>query len=101
MARSTLAGRATLRAGFDAHTAGAPDQSVTPVLPEAPRREFSAGLGLPLPGVRLDVAYMYIDQQDRTGRSTDGGLAVPTVALNNGVYRYRAHLFGASLTVRF
>jgi long-chain fatty acid transport protein len=93
--------RAVIRGGFDGHTAGAPDQSVTPLLPEAPRREYSLGVGLPFQHGRIDFAYMYIDQQDRAGRSTDGGLAVPTPAVNNGTYRYHANLFGASLVVRF
>jgi long-chain fatty acid transport protein len=93
--------RAILRGGFDAHTAGAPDQSVTPLLPEAPRREFAAGAGVPFPGGRIDVFYMYVDQEDRPGRTTDGGLAVPTASVNNGVYEYRAHLIGASVVVKF
>jgi hypothetical protein len=44
---------------------------------------------------------MYIDQADRAGRSTDGGLAVPTAAVNNGTYRYDANLFSAGIVVHF
>ena len=91
-----------IRAGFDAHSAGAPDQSVTPLLPEAPRREYTAGVTVPLFGrARMDVAYLFIDQQDRRGRTTDGGLAVPTSAVNNGAYRYHANLLGASVVLGF
>ena len=95
-------GGTTVRAGFDAHNAGAPDQSVTPVLPEAPRREFAAGVTLPLGSiVRLDLAYMFVNQSDRAGRSTDGGLAVPTAALNNGTFHYFANLFSVGFSLHF
>lgn len=95
-------GRAIVRAGFDGHNAGAPDQSVTPVLPEAARKEFAAGVGLPLASnIRLDLAYMFVNQSDRAGRTTDGGLAVPTTAVNNGTFHYFANLFSVGLSVHF
>ncbi len=85
---------AILRGGFDAHNAAAPDQSVTPRLPEAGRWELAAGAGFPSSGnVRLDLAYLYVHQQDRTGRSGD----LP----NNGLYHYYANLFSAQVVVRF
>jgi long-chain fatty acid transport protein len=94
--------RLTVRAGFDVHNAAAPDQSVTPILPEAPRKEVAAGLGLLLGASwRVDVAYLFVSQTDRAGRSTDGGLAVPTTAVNNGTYHYWANLFSAGVTVHF
>jgi long-chain fatty acid transport protein len=97
-----FAGGSAVRAGFDAHTAGAPDQSVTPLLPEAPRREFTAGFTVRLfRNARLDAAYQFVDQQDRRGRTTDGGLAIPTPAVNNGSYQYHANLLGASLVLGF
>lgn len=92
----------TLRAGYDTHGAASPPQTVTPNLPEGPRSEFTVGFGTKFGGnLMLDLAYMYIDQADRRGRSTDGGLAVPTVDVNNGVYRFHAHLFGATFTYAF
>jgi len=95
-------GRTIVRAGFDGHNAGAPDQSVTPVLPEAARKEFAAGVGLPLgSNIRLDLAYMFVNQSDRAGRTTDGGLAVPTSAVNNGTFHYYANLFSVGLSVHF
>lgn len=87
-------GRATLRAGFDAHTAASPDQSVTPLLPEAPRKEVALGASLPIaPRASIDLAYMYINQSDRAGRSTDGP--------NNGMYHYYGNLFGISFVAHF
>lgn len=95
-------GRTTIRAGLDVHGAAAPDQTVTPLLPEAAREDLAGGVSLPLGGkARLDLAYMWIRQHDRAGRTTDGGMAVPTVAVNSGTYQYRAHLFSAGLVMRF
>jgi long-chain fatty acid transport protein len=91
-----------IRGGFDTHTAAAPDQSVTPLIPDAPRREYTAGVTVPLFGhARMDVAYLFVDQQDRRGRTTDGGLVAPTAAVNNGSYRYHANLLGASVVLGF
>jgi len=95
-------GRAAVRAGFDMHDAASPDQSVTPLLPEATRQEITAGATVPIAArTRIDFAYMYVHQSDRDGRTTDGGLATPTVALNSGTYHYYANLFGVSVVFRF
>lgn len=97
-----LARRLVVRAGLDAHNAAAPDQSVTPILPEASRVEYAAGVTLPLTrAIHVDAAYLFSDQSNRRGRTTDGGLAVPTAAVNNGEYRYFANLFSASVVIRF
>jgi long-chain fatty acid transport protein len=91
-----------IRGGFDTHTAAAPDESVTPLIPDAPRREYTAGVTVPLfRRARMDVAYLFVDQQDRRGRTTDGGLVAPTAAVNNGAYRYHANLLGASVVLGF
>ena len=92
----------TARLGVLSHGAAAPDQTVTPNLPEGPRSEFTAGVGARInPRLHVDLAYQYIDQADRRGRTTDGGLAVPTAAVNNGLYTFNAHLFGATFTYKF
>lgn len=91
-----------LRAGFVTHDAAAPPQTVTPNLPEGKRSEFTVGVGTWVgSGFKVDVAYQYIDQADRRGRTTDGGLAVPTTDVNNGLYTFSAHLLGATLTYNF
>jgi len=97
----TLKGGTIVRGGFDAHGPAAPDQSVTPLLPEAARREIAVGVGIPIQHMRIDVAYQYIHQADRRGRTTDGGLEVPTAAVNNGLFQYHANLFGASFVYKF
>jgi long-chain fatty acid transport protein len=92
----------TFRAGFLTHEAAAPAQTVTPNLPEGERSELTLGFGTRLSNsLRMDLAYQYIDQADRRGRTTDGGLAVPTTAVNNGLYTFTAHLIGATFALAF
>jgi long-chain fatty acid transport protein len=94
--------KATVRLGIIAHNAAAPDQTVTPLLPEAARTEFTVGFGSHLSErFGFDLAYQYIDQADRQGRSGDGGEAVPTAALNDGLYTFQANLVGITLTYSF
>ncbi len=91
-----LAGGTAIRAGFITHNAAAPYTTVTPTLPEGPRSEFTAGFGTALSrGFKLDLAYQYIDQADRRGRSRGPGTP------NDGLYEFKAHLFGATLTYTF
>jgi len=83
-----------LRGGVDFHTAAAPDESVTPNLPEGVRQEYSAGIGQQLSEhFRLDAFYLYLHQGDRAGRTN------PTT--NNGVYAFHANLFGVSFGMSF
>lgn len=87
--------RSTLRGGINIHDAAAPDQTVTPNLPEGKRREYNVGFGSQLSKrLRFDLSYMYLYQPERAGRT----LATTT---NNGIYDFGANLFGASLTVKF
>jgi long-chain fatty acid transport protein len=89
-------------AGYFYNQAAAPDESVTPTLPEASRHHLSAGLGWDWgTHATLDVAYQFVQHADRQGRIVNPppGQA-PTVALNSGVYRERGNLFGFTVTVR-
>ena len=89
-----LTDRTLVRAGIDLHTAAAPDETVTPNLPEGVRQEFSLGLGQRLSDrVRLDAFYLFLRQPERAGRTN------PTT--NNGVYSFKANLFGASISLAF
>jgi long-chain fatty acid transport protein len=97
-----LGDRSVLRAGVDIHTAAAPDQTVTPNLPEGWRQEYAVGFGRKLwERMRFDVAYMRLVQPERAGRTTNGGKQVPTAADNNGIYRFDANLLSAAVTFRF
>jgi len=84
-----------LRGGYLYHTAASPAQFVTPLLPEAPRNEFTVGAGIALsPRWHADLAYQYIKQNDRRG-------TVNLAQGNTGVYQFSAHLFGAGLAITF
>jgi long-chain fatty acid transport protein len=86
----------TLRAGYLHHGAASPNDFVTPLLPEAPRNEFTVGAGLELAhGLHADLAYQYIAQQDRRGR------VFPEPIGNTGLYTFSAHLFGVGLAYTF
>ena len=88
--------RVVLRAGFDGHNAAAPDESVTPNLPEGKRTEYMGGVGVRLtPAMRLDLSYMRLLQPERAGRTG------PEQFGNNGVYNFNANLFGAMLSFQF
>jgi len=92
-----------VRGGYLYHNGASPPQTVTPLLPEGNRNEFTVGLGYDFsPMFSVDVAYQYLKQNDRRGRTRDAiaGQA-PTVELNNGLYTFQGHLFGATLVVHF
>jgi len=92
-----------IRVGGLRHNGASPDQSVTPLLPEGNRWEATAGIGIKLlKQLRLDLAYQYLQQQDRRGRLVDPPAGVaPTPLLNTGLYSFKANLFGASLALGF
>ena len=86
--------RWVVRGGFDGHNAAAPDETVTPNLPEGKRTEFMGGVGVKLTSsMRLDLSYMRLIQPERAGRTGE----MP----NNGVYNFNANLFGAMLAFQF
>src|SRR5213078_5130843 len=93
----------TFRGGYLYHQGAAPDETVTPLLPEGDRNEITAGAALKLSkGLSADVAYQYIRQNDRRGRTREPLFnQPPTTGLNNGLYTFHAHLFGVSLGYKF
>ncbi len=98
----SLGGESVLRAGLNIHTAAAPDQTVTPNLPEGWRQEYSIGFGRQLwEKFRFDIAYLHTAQPDRAGRTTNGGKIFPTAADNNGTYRFSSNFVSAALSMRF
>jgi long-chain fatty acid transport protein len=90
-----------LRAGYLFNEAAAPEATVTPLLPEADRNHLTAGLGWRIvPNVEVNVAYQYINQNDRRGRVRDAPEGEePTAALNSGLYTFTGHLIGTTLTL--
>jgi long-chain fatty acid transport protein len=93
--------RITLRGGLLAHDGAAPDNTVTPLLPEGARVEQTLGASFSIGAHgKIELAYQHITQQDRRGRVVDaprfGG-----AALNSGLYTGGANLFGASFVWGF
>lgn len=86
------------RAGFVYNTAASPDQTVTPILPEAERRLYGAGLGYRTGSLGVDVYYNYINQADRRGRVRSELPGFTIEDLNIGVYSSVAHLFGLTVS---
>jgi long-chain fatty acid transport protein len=86
----------TLRGGYLYHTAAAPDITVTPLLPEGARNEFTLGAGIRLANrIHADLAYQYIRQNDRRGRVHESQVG------NTGLYTFTAHLLGATVVLTF
>jgi long-chain fatty acid transport protein len=93
----------TFRGGYLHHDGAAPAETVTPLLPEGERNEFTAGTTVKLsPGISANLAYQYIRQNDRRGRTREPLFSqLPTIGLNNGLYTFHAHLFGVSLSYAY
>ena len=93
----------TFRGGYLYHQGAAPPETVTPLLPEGNRNEFTGGFTVKLSSnLTGDFAFQYIKQNDRRGRTREPIFnQVPTTGLNNGVYNFHAELFGLSLSYAF
>lgn len=92
-----------LRGGFSAAETPVPGEAVTPLLPDMRRRNWSAGLGLPLGDVlSVDAAYLRVDTPGRRGNVTGWpGGTVTAEQLNSGYYQLNANIFSVSLKASF
>jgi long-chain fatty acid transport protein len=92
-----------LQGGYLFNQAAAPDETVTPLLPEADRNHITLGVGLrPTPAFDLWVSYQNLMQKDRRGRVVAPPLGQPaTTDLNSGTYTFGGHLFGITASFRF
>lgn len=96
-----LSNQLTARAGYLFNTPAAPDEVVTPLLPEANRNQATVGLGWqPTDLIEINASYQLLLQNDRRGRvrGVPPGQD-PTTDLNNGLYEFGANLFGTTLTL--
>jgi long-chain fatty acid transport protein len=102
--KKTTSGLA-LRAGFAAATSAAPDQTVTPLLPEMDRGYGMLGAGIPVMGrLTIDGAYAHIFTHGRRGRIDEratGSTDAQALALNSGFYSLSANIFSLSLKTSF
>jgi long-chain fatty acid transport protein len=104
-AEHRLLNGAALRAGLAAAASAAPDQTVTPLLPEMDRGYGMIGGGLPIMGgLTLDAAYAHIFTSGRRGRideRADGSSTAQALALNSGFYTLSANIVSLSLKASF
>ena len=99
-AERTLKNGWLLRAGFSGVASAAPDETVTPLLPEQDRTYWSLGTEVPLMKDRatLDLAYGFVWGSGRRGRIDErASRSIPAATLNSGVYSLHAHELSASI----
>ncbi|MBX6330409.1 MAG: outer membrane protein transport protein [Gemmatimonadaceae bacterium] len=91
------------RAGFTYVRTPAPDVTVTPLLPDMDRRNYTVGLGVPLtPHYTLDAGYLHVDTSGRRGRLVERVSRAQTAAmLNSGFYELNANVFSLSVRANF
>jgi long-chain fatty acid transport protein len=104
-AEHKLLSGAALRAGFAANTSAAPEQTVTPLLPEQDRSYGMLGGGLPLTSaLTLDASYAHVFTGGRRGRIDEratGSTDAQAIALNSGFFSLSANIFSVSLKANF
>jgi long-chain fatty acid transport protein len=95
------------RAGFAWVGSPAPDETVTALLPDMERRNYSIGIGLPL-GAKytVDAGFLHVDTGGRRGRVVERVQGAPSAdasaaALNSGFYTLDANVLSLSLKVNF
>jgi len=100
-----LVNGAALRAGLAGNTSAAPEQTVTPLLPEQDRGFGMLGGGLPITsGLTVDAAYAHVFTSGRRGRIDEravGSTDAQAIALNSGFYSLNANIFSLSLKANF
>ena len=84
-----------LRAGYTYDTTPIPDATLGAELPDADRHSFSIGSGFHNKFGSLDLGYMWVHWVDRTISSP------PNIKGTSGTFKSDAHLFGASVTLKF
>lgn len=94
---------ARVRGGFSGVTAAAPDVTVTPLLPEQDRANYSLGFSLPvMQRFVVDGGWVLVTTPGRRGRIDERVLETQTAAqLNTGVYSLTANVFALSLKSAF
>ncbi|HEY8767786.1 MAG TPA: outer membrane protein transport protein, partial [Dehalococcoidia bacterium] len=94
-----------LRGGLASSTSAAPDETVTPLLPEMDRSHGTLGAGIPLMGqFSLDAAYAHVFGRGRRGRIDErptGSTSAQALALNSGFYSLSANILSLSLKASF
>lgn len=90
-----------LRLGFSYAGTPAPAETVTPLLPDMDRYNFSGGIGIPVRGrYTLDASYLRVETRGRRGRTGDRAATQTAEQVNNGFYELKANVFSVGLKAR-
>jgi long-chain fatty acid transport protein len=94
---------ARLRAGFSGVATAAPDETVTPLLPEQDRNYITIGAGFPIwRAWTVDAGYARVTTPGRRGRIVERANRGQTAQqLNSGVYDLGASVFSVSVKSSF
>ncbi|HEY5088124.1 MAG TPA: hypothetical protein VII66_12265, partial [Gemmatimonadaceae bacterium] len=89
--------------GYSFADTPAPNVTVTPLLPDMNRRNFSGGVGIPLSNMAtVDIGYVHVNTPGRRGRIVERTSEAQTAAqLNTGTYALTADVFSAALNFTF
>jgi long-chain fatty acid transport protein len=92
-----------LRFGFAGVATPAPDVTVTPILPDQDRANYTAGLGIPLTkSLTLDASYAYVWTPGRRGTIEPRTSRSQTAAMiNDGIYNLSANIISITLKASF
>ena len=92
-----------VRGGFAGVTRAAPNETVTPLLPEQDRANYALGASVPVFGrFVLDGGYVLVTTPGRRGRIDERTSTTQTAGqLNTGVYSLTAHIFALGLKASF
>jgi long-chain fatty acid transport protein len=92
-----------LRGGFVGAQSAAPEETVTPLLPEQERNYYTVGVGIPFMMTwALDLSYAYVHTPGARGRIIERASQSQTAAqLNSGVYSVNVNIFSLTLKASF
>jgi long-chain fatty acid transport protein len=92
-----------LRAGFAGIASAAPDETVTPLLPEQDRNYWTFGVGVPLMHRwTIDAAYSHVSTGGKRGRIVERTQESQTAdQLNSGVYNLAANVLSFTIKASF
>lgn len=95
-----------VRGGFSYINTPAPDFSVTPILPDMNRYNYTVGFGYPFSKhIAIDGAYVHVGAEGRRGSTVARTNTIATnetaEEINNGWYTLAANLFSLSLKLTY
>jgi long-chain fatty acid transport protein len=90
-----------LRLGFAYDPTPVPDSTMSPLLPDADRLSYTAGVGYKYKSWTFDGSYFYVDKKDRSVNN-QVNVAPPSIGSGfNGTWKGDAHLVALDVGYRF